>query len=98
MVHAKVGKPVPSEHALATDDDVVLKGSDSIEQSLGFAREVFVKHDRALLIKDAGMHGPCVQVNAAIEWVLLGVETHGMDSLGRAKFEPGTWQESYTLS
>jgi hypothetical protein len=74
---AEIGKPVPAEQALDGDDAVVAEGSDSLEEGVGFGGEVFVVDDLAVAIEDAQVHGAGVQIDAAVETVLLVVEAHG---------------------
>jgi hypothetical protein len=76
VLGAAVGEPVPAEHALDTDDDAVAEGSDGLEQGVEVAGEVLVEDDVAGVVEDADVHGPGVQVDAAVESVLGGVEAH----------------------
>jgi hypothetical protein len=73
---AEVGDPVPREHAFDADDQPVAKRRDGAQQGLGAARQIAIEEDGAGLVEDAQVHGPGVQVDAAIESVLLRVESH----------------------
>jgi hypothetical protein len=53
--------------------------------------KVAVEDDVAVLIEDAKIHAPCMQIDAAIKSMGLAVETHGMVSLGWVEPEPGSW-------
>src|SRR5207244_3371374 len=70
------GEPVPAEQALAADDQVGAEGFDSVQEGIGRARQVLVADGLALLIQDAQVHSPCVQVHATVESVLLLIEAH----------------------
>jgi hypothetical protein len=54
------------------------------------AGEVGVEDDGAGGIEDADVHGPGMQVDAAVEWVLSGVEAHHHGLLGRGP-DPASW-------
>src|SRR3712207_8113019 len=53
--------------ALAGDDQVFAEGRDGGQEGAGFAGEVLVGGGLAGLVEDAQVHGPCVQVHAAID-------------------------------
>jgi hypothetical protein len=65
--------------------DVVAEGCQGLEQGFGFGREVFVVDGVAVLVEDAQVQGPGVEIDAGIESVLCGVESHdGLSGLGGA--------------
>ncbi len=72
-----VGEPVPAEHALHTDDDTVAEGGKGLQQRLEMARQVAIEYDGTGTVQDANVHGPGVQVDAAVESMWAGiVEAH----------------------
>src|SRR5262249_50359882 len=73
---AQVGEPVPGEHALTSNYQVVTKVSDGLQKSSGMGRDVCLADDRAGLVEDADGQSPGVQIDAAVKSVLLVVETH----------------------
>src|SRR5262249_3420329 len=73
---AEVGQPVPGEHALDADHEAVAEGGDGAEEGVGPGRQVAVEDDGAVVVEDADVHGPRVQVDAGVESVLLRVESH----------------------
>jgi hypothetical protein len=76
MFGAQVGEPVPGEHALDTHGDVVTIRSDDFEEGLGVGGDVLVDELVAGLVNDADIHRPGMQIDAAVESVLLAVESH----------------------
>src|SRR5262245_7587754 len=76
LLGAQVGEPVPAEQAFDGDDQPVTKRFDGGEERIGPRRQVLVVDDLALVVEDAQVHGPGVQIDATVESVLLGVETH----------------------
>jgi hypothetical protein len=72
----EICEPVPGKHTLGTDDDVFSVWVDGIEEGIGVGRQVAVKDDLAMLVKDADVHGPGVEIDTAIEEVLFGIESH----------------------
>ncbi len=77
----QIGEPVPNEHAFDGDDDILPIGLDGPEKGLRIRSDVFVQQGVALLIQDTDVHGSGVQIDTAIELVLLGIEFHKVSSL-----------------
>ena len=73
---AEIGDPVPGKNALHGDGDVRQEGFDSALQEFGVDGHVFVKQRLAVGVENADVHGFCVQVDAAIVRMLLGVVSH----------------------
>jgi hypothetical protein len=76
LLLAEVGQPVPGEHALTGDGQAVAEGGDGLEEGLGAGRDGLGQGGRALGVEDVQGEGPGVQVDAAVESVLLVVEPH----------------------
>jgi hypothetical protein len=74
---AEIGEPVPTEQALDADDETVAKGGDGLEEGVGVGGVVFVVDDLSVAIEDAQVHGPGVEIDAAVESMWLSVERHG---------------------
>ena len=77
LVLAQIGEPVPGEHALDADDQAVAEGRDGVRGRRRAGGEVLVEDDVAVVVEDADVHGSGVQIDAAVESVLLVVEAHG---------------------
>ena len=73
---AEVGEPVPGEHALAGDGETVAAGSDGAEEGVGSGGDGLAEGDGAGGIEDAQGDGPGVEIDTAVEPVLLVVESH----------------------
>ena len=73
---AQVGEPVPGVGALGANHQAVAEGGDGAAEGVGVAGQVLVLDDGAGLVEDAQVHGPGVQIDAAVESVLRGVEPH----------------------
>jgi hypothetical protein len=76
LFDAEIGDPVPGEHALGADDEVVAIGLDGPQQRFRPAGEALVEDGLTGLVDDAQVHRPGVQVDATVEWVLSLVESH----------------------
>ena len=72
----EVCEPVPTEHTLSTDDDVFSVWLDGFEEGIWLCGQVAVKQDLAMLVKDADVHGPGVEIDTAVELMLFGIESH----------------------
>jgi len=88
VLGAQIGEPIPDEHALDGDDDILPVGFDGPEKGLRRGFVVLMKHGVALLIQDAKVHGSGVQIDSAIKFVLIGVESHMASSFGVKCFLP----------
>jgi len=80
LVLAQVGEPVPCEHALGADHEVVAIRRDRLQERPGSGRDVAVQDGLAVGVQDAEVHDPGVQVDAAVILVLLRVEAHRLPS------------------
>jgi hypothetical protein len=74
--HAQIGEPVPTEDALDADDEVFSVGRDGVQKWLRPTLHVLVQDDLPVLVENAQVHRTGVQIDAAIERMLLGVESH----------------------
>ena len=73
---AEICEPIPGEDTFHGDDDIVTIGGKGVEERSGSGRHIAVRHDIALGIEDAEVHGASVQVDAAIILMCSGVESH----------------------
>lgn len=72
---AEVGEPVPAEHALDGDGEVVAERRDQAQELGGVGGDVALEQDVALGVEDADEHRPRVKVEAAVVLVRLRVES-----------------------
>jgi hypothetical protein len=80
---AKVGDPIPGEHAFDADHDIFKEWENGIEQRFGIGFKVLMHSGFALLVDDANVHFSCMQIDATIKFVLLIVKSHDSASLFR---------------
>jgi hypothetical protein len=73
---AQIGQPVLGEDALHADDQIVSIRRDALQKGLRRGLHVLVQHDLAVLVQDAHVHRPRVQIDPAGVPVPLGVESH----------------------
>jgi hypothetical protein len=73
---AQIGDPVPAEHALDRDDQVLSVGGNGCFKGAGVGGQILVHENRTVVILDAEVHRPCVQVDAAVVLVVLFVKAH----------------------
>jgi hypothetical protein len=69
LVLAAVGQPVPGEHALAADDEVLTAGLDRLQEGGGLGGQVLLEDRAAGVVKDVGVHAPGVEIDAAVKSV-----------------------------
>ena len=80
LLGTQIGQPIPGEHALAADHQAAAVGFDQAQDGIRFGWNVLVDDHLAGRIEDADVHGVGMQVDAAVEMVLLRVEFHGAGS------------------
>jgi hypothetical protein len=90
LVVTQVGQPVPGEHALAADDQVLAVGLDRPEERLRVGGQVLLEDRLALVVQDVDEHGPGVQVDAAVKSV-LAIVGHLMPSPVTGRPDPASW-------
>jgi hypothetical protein len=78
----EIGKPVPGEHALHGNDDILTEGGDGVEEGISIGVHVPVFPDLSLVIQDADIHLFRMQVDSTIIFVLFGVKLHKASSSG----------------
>src|SRR5262249_39098972 len=76
LLLAQVGKPVPGEHALAGDGQAVAEGSNGLEESIWPGGEGLVQDDSSGRVENTEGERPGMEIDAAVESVLLIVESH----------------------
>jgi len=80
FLDTKIGDPIPGEHALHGDDNVLPERVNGFEEDLTIGDKVSVQSDFSCLIQDAEIHFVGMQVDSAIKFVLFGVESHLVSS------------------
>jgi hypothetical protein len=74
LVGAQIGEPVPGEHALATDDEVLAIGLDGAEELGGAGGQVLREDGLTLVVENVHEHGPGVEIDPTVESVLAVVD------------------------
>jgi hypothetical protein len=76
LLSAQIGEPIPGEDALHSHCDIFSVRGDGLEKEVRVSGHVSVQNDLAVLVQDAQVHGPGVQIDSTVVSVLLGVESH----------------------
>jgi hypothetical protein len=71
---------VPGDQAFDADDHSLPVGGNGLEKGFGCCLPMPVQEGLALLVKEAPVHGPSVQVDATVKLVWRGVASHGVSS------------------
>jgi hypothetical protein len=80
LLGAEVGEPVPREDTFNSHDDILTMGHHDLEQGIWLGLDIAMHHNVTILVQDANVHAPGVQVDATIKLVRLGVESHKVSS------------------
>jgi len=73
---AQIGDPVPGEDTLHRHRDILSEWGDRFQKCIGTRLVVPVQENLTRLVHDAEEHRSCVQVDAAVELMLMRVESH----------------------
>jgi len=76
LLDTEIRDPVPGEHALHSNHDVLTERSNDAEKSFLICVDVLVNPDIASRIEDTDKHSLSVQIDSTIKLVLFGVEIH----------------------
>jgi len=76
LLSAEICDPVPGEHALDADDQVLPVGGDERQQGVGIGLDVLVGEYGTVMMQDADIQATGVQIDPAVMLVCLGVEFH----------------------
>jgi hypothetical protein len=76
LLDTEICDPVPGEHALHSNHDVLTEGSNDAEKSFRVGVDILVNPDVAPGIHDTDKHSLSVQIDSTIEFVLFRVEIH----------------------
>jgi hypothetical protein len=76
LLDTEICDPVPGEHALHSNHDVLTEGSNDTEKSFRVCVDVLMNPDIATGIENTDKHIFGMQVDSTIKFVLLGVKSH----------------------
>ena len=87
---AEVCEPVPREHALGRDDQIVSIRDDRLEERLWGRLHVAMHQHLASRVQDADVHRLHVEIDSAIVAMLTVVESHRLSSCAWCAFIPAS--------
>jgi hypothetical protein len=82
VLGTEVRQPVPAEDAFHADDEVINITKDQLEEQFRVGIDVLMNFDLAPVADNADIHFSGVQIDSAVMFVLLGVESHDVASFG----------------
>jgi hypothetical protein len=77
---AEIGQLVPGEEAFDANPQVRPVRGNRLEKGPRGCLHITMQQDLSILMQDADIHGPGLQVNATGALVLFGVESHEVSS------------------
>jgi hypothetical protein len=80
LLSTQVGEPVPGKDTFDRHHQAVTLGRNDLEKRCRSGFHVAVHQDFSVMVHDTDVHAPGMQVNAAVKWVLLGVEAPEVSS------------------
>ena len=85
---ADIREPIPREHALRGDDEILPVRGHHVEQGLRRRRHIAVHEHLAGGVEDAHVHGLHVEIDPAIVTMLAVVESHFSSPPARMRAYP----------
>jgi len=82
VLGAKIGEPVPAKDAFNANNDVLHEREHQLKEQLGIGFDIFMDPDLPLVADNADIHFSGMQIDTAIELVLLVIKSHGLASFG----------------
>src|SRR5215831_18609420 len=79
-VGTKIGEPRPGEHTFDRHDKTIAVGGDRLEKRFRGRLHILVQHHFPVVVHDTDVHTPGMQIDTAVKWVLIVVESHEASS------------------
>src|SRR5262245_5739145 len=80
FVRTEVGQPIPGKDAFDRHNETVPTGGNGVEKRSRRGFHIAVEHDFSVVVHDTDVHTPGMQVDTAVKWVLIVVESHEASS------------------
>jgi hypothetical protein len=80
VVGTQVSQPIPGKEAVDADDQILPRGRNRLEKWRWSRWHMALSQALSILVEEAEVHGPGMQVDATVELVRLGVEAHEVSS------------------
>jgi hypothetical protein len=75
---AQISNPVPGEGTFDSDYEIIPVLFDRFQECFPISLDVSMQEHRPITVNNAEVHGLCMQVDSAIMFVLLSVESHSV--------------------
>ena len=79
---ADISEPVPDKHAFHGHRDIFAVWLDGPEECFGWSFVIAVQDGFPFLVQDTDVHGPGMEIDSTIKFVLIGVKSHVASSFG----------------
>jgi hypothetical protein len=80
LVRTGVGEPVPGENTLDGHDQAMPIRGHGFEEGFRRGFHLAVQQEFPVAAQNTDIHASGIQVDAAVKWVLIGVESHEVSS------------------
>jgi hypothetical protein len=77
---AAISQPGPGEETFNAHDQIAPLGGNGLETRVWPGRPIPVDKDLPVMVHDTHVHGPCMQIDATVKVMSLGVESHEVSS------------------
>src|SRR6266498_2728897 len=80
FAHTQVSQPIPREETFDRDDKIITIRRNDLEEGLGACLKVLRSQDLPIVVQDADVHRPGVEIDAAVCLMLCGGKAHEVSS------------------
>jgi hypothetical protein len=76
LLGTQVSEPVPGEDAFNRHDQAIPVGRHGFEKGFRIGFHIAVQQEFTVVAQETDIHASGMQVDAAVKWGLMGVESH----------------------
>jgi hypothetical protein len=80
LVGPEIGQPIPGKEACDRHHETLTGGRDGLEKRFRGRLHILVQHNFPVVVHDTDVHTPGMQVDPAVQWVRIGVESPEVSS------------------
>ena len=73
---AQICQPIPRKDAFNADDEIFTIRSDELQEPMRLSRDILMQTNFPIIVQDTDVHHLGVQIDPAVIWVRIGIESH----------------------
>jgi hypothetical protein len=80
FARTQIRPPIPREDPFNRDDKIITRRRNALEEDLGACLAVLMHQDLPIVVHDADVHRPGVEIDSTVCFMLCGVKAHEVSS------------------